>query len=351
MSTDEFLARNELLTQDERDALNEVISQKPGNALATGFSDHEAIPYDLANHDYTINSLLPVLATIHERFTHRLRIGLFELLRRDLTVVAGPVEKRSHTNLTASLQVPCSVNVIGLSPLSGPVLLIFDQELIFMVVDTFFGGTGRRYSATNIRDFTATENRFIQRLLELSFHCLQEAWEPFTALECVQLNSENKPQFITELNPTELLAVSSVQISRDTLAGSLYLALPCSSLEPIRKTLLDSVRQEQRANLNPQMSRRLLEGVKESPVDAHCFLAGFELTLSDLLALKVGDVIPVNIPSKAILRIEDVPIYSGVYGVAQGWRALKIEQVLSLPGEWTANSAHLQDFSPFEAKT
>ncbi len=351
MSTDEFFARDELLTQDERDALSEVISQKSSDSLTTGLFDHDVVPYDLANHDYTINSLLPALATIHERFTHRLRIGLFELLRRDLAVTAGPVEKRSHIDLTASLQVPCSVNVIGLSPLSGPVLLIFDQELIFMVVDTFFGGTGRRYSSTNIRDFTATENRFIQRLLELSFQCLQEAWKPFAALQCVQVSSENKPQFITEFNPTELLAVSSVQVSRDTLAGSLYLALTCSSLEPIRKTLLDNTSQEQHANLSPQLSSRLLEGVKESPVDAHCFLAGFELTLSDLLALKVGDVIPVNIPAKAVLRIEDVPIYSGVYGVAQGWRALKIEQALSHPGEWATHSATPQDFSPFEAKT
>ncbi|MCC6136015.1 MAG: FliM/FliN family flagellar motor switch protein [Candidatus Contendobacter sp.] len=351
MSTDEFLARDELLTQDERDALSEVISQKLGDGPAIGLFEHGAVPYDLANHDYTINSLLPALVTIHERFTHRLRIGLFELLRRDLTVAAGPIEKRSHTDLTASLQVPCSVNVIGLPPLSGPVLLIFDQELIFMVVDTFFGGTGRRYSSTNIRDFTATENRFIQRLLELSFRCLQEAWEPFAALQCVQVSSENKPQFITEFNPTELLAVSSVQVSRDTLAGSLYLALPYSSLEPIRKNLLDNACQEQRGNPDAQLTGRLFEGIQESPVDAHCFLAGFELTLSDLLSLKVGDVIPVNIPAKAVLRIEDVPIYSGVYGVAQGWRALKIEQALNLPGEWAATSVSPQDFSPFEAKT
>ena len=112
---------------------------------------------------------------------------------------------------------------------------------------------------------------------------------------------------------------------------------PYSTLEPMRKTLLDHPRMEA-VHPDPQLADRLLDGLKESPVDAHCFLAGFELALSELLALKVGDVISVNIPATATLRIEDVPIYSGVYGVAEGWRALKIEQALRLPGGWNGDS-------------
>ncbi len=350
MSTDELLDRDELLTQDERDALMEIVSKKSLTSSAVTGEFHEGVAsYDLSGCDYAINSLLPVLETIHERFAHRLRIGLFELLRRELTVTAGPIEKRSHTDLSTSLNVPCSVNVIGMTPLKGPALLIFDQELVFMMVDTFFGGTGRLYKASNVRDFTATESRFIQRLLDLSFQCLQEAWEPFVSLACTRINSEHKPQFITAINPGEWLAVGSVHVSRDATSGTLHLALPYSTLEPIRKTLLDHPHTES-VNPDPQLADRLLDGLKESPVDAHCFLAGFELALSELLALKVGDIISVNIPATATLRIEDVPIYSGAYGVAEGWRALKIEQALRLPGGWSGDSTLSPTFAPFEAK-
>lgn len=344
MSTDQFL------TKDERDALMEVVSKKTRRSTGSSVLTEGAQPYDLTSQDYAINSLLPVLETIHERFAHRLRISLFELLRRDLMITIGSLEKRSYTDLTTSLSVPCSVNVIGMSPLSGPALLIFDQELIFMVVDTFFGGTGRLYKSPSVREFTATETRFIQRLLALSFECMEAAWEPFTPLKCTRQDTENKPQFITALNPTELLIVSSVHISRDNISGILHLALPCSILEPIRKTLLDSLHKEH-PNPDPQHTARLYEGIKDSQVEARCFLAGFELTLSELLALKIGDVISVDIPSKAVLRVEEVPIYSGTYGVAQGWRALKVEQTLHRSGGWATPSAPQQDFSPFEAKT
>lgn len=345
MSTDEFL------TRDERDALMEVVSKKARGSSAGASAFREgALPYDLASQDYAINSLLPVLDTIHERFAHRLRIGLFELLRRDLIVTVGSIEKRSYTDLTTSLSIPCSVNVIGMEPLSGPALLIFDLELIFMIVDTFFGGTGRLYKSPSVRDFTTTETRFIQRLLQLSFGCLEEAWEPYAALKCKHLDSENKPQFITSLNPNEPLTVSSVHVSRDNIAGNLHLALPYSILEPIRETLLNSLCKEH-PNPSERLTERLREGIRESQVEASCSLAGFELTLSELLALKIGDVIPVDIPSKAVLRVENVPICNGDYGIAQGWRALKVEQPLGTPGDWIERSAPQNDFSPFAAKS
>ncbi|MCP5195771.1 MAG: flagellar motor switch protein FliM [Gammaproteobacteria bacterium] len=344
MSTDQFL------TKDERDALMEVVSKKSrSRSISSGVFRDEAQPYDLASQDYAINNLLPVLETIHERFAHRLRVALFDLLRRDLMVTVGAIEKRSYVDLTTSLSVPCSVNVIGMAPLSGPALLIFDQELIFMVVDTFFGGTGRLYKSHSARAFTTTETRFIQRLLELSFHCLEEAWEPFAILKCTREGSESKPQFITALNPTETLAVSSVHISRDNIAGVLHLALPYSILEPIRKTLLSSLHKEH-PNPSPQLTARLREGIKDSQVESHCYLTSFELSLSELLKLKVGDVIPVDIPAIATLQVENVPIYSGSYGVAQGWRALRIEQVLGRPGGLATHPVSATDFSPFAAK-
>ncbi len=344
------MSTDEILTQEERAALMEVVSKKVrGFGASPGPFLNGALPYDLSSQDYTVNSLLPVLDTIHERFAHRLRISLFDLLRRELIVTVSAIEKRSYADLTTSLSAPCSVNVITMPPLSGPALLIFDQELIFMIVDTFFGGTGRLYKSPSVRDFTTTETRFIQRLLQLSFGCLEDAWEPFTAIKCSHLSSETKPQFITAINPTEWLAVSSVHISRDNISGVMHLAMPYSILEPIRATLLDSLSKEH-PNPSVQLTERMREGIQDSQVDVHCFLAGFELTLSELLELKIGDVIPVNIPPTALLQVEQVPVYSGRYGVAQGWRALKIEQTLGRPSAVVEPPTPPADFAPFSAK-
>ena len=79
------MSADEILTQEERAALMEVVSKKVrGSGSSPGAFLNGALPYDLASQDYTVNSLLPVLDTIHERFAHRLRISLFDLLRREL---------------------------------------------------------------------------------------------------------------------------------------------------------------------------------------------------------------------------------------------------------------------------
>lgn len=344
------MSTDALLTSDEREALMKVVAnpRNRGGGTEPGISRDGAQSYDLTSQDYAINSVLPVLDTIHERFVHRLRIGLFELVRRDLSATIGSIEKRGYTDLITSLSVPCSVNVISMAPLNGPALLIFDPELIFMIVDTFFGGKGRLYKSPSVRDFTTTETRFIQRLLQLSFACLEEAWEPYAKLKCTHLNSESKPQFITSLNPSEPLTVSSVQIGCDTLAGALHLALPYSGLEPIRATLLSSYCKEH-PNPSKRFTAQLREGVQDSQIEARCSLARFELSLGDLMALRVGDIIPVNIPSTAVLRVEDVPLYSGDYGIAQGWRVFRVEQALGSPGKWPERPAG-PDFAPFAAQ-
>ena len=64
MSTDEFIDRDELLTQDERDALMEVVSKKSLTSSAVTSEFREGVAsYDLSGCDYAINSLLPVNST------------------------------------------------------------------------------------------------------------------------------------------------------------------------------------------------------------------------------------------------------------------------------------------------
>jgi flagellar motor switch protein FliM len=326
---------DEILTQDEMDALREVVAQRKVSLPYRAAPLEDAQPYELISPETNVSGILPVLETIQERFAHRLRIGLFELLRREVEVVGSSIEIRAYNDLITALSAPCSINIIGISPLSGPGLLMFERQLVFMVVDTFFGGTGRMYTTSPTRDFTPTETRFIQRLLKLTFHCLEAAWQPFTPINCVSLSVETNPQFVTAINPLEALAVTSLQIQKEDSTGNLYLALPCSMFEPVRGVLLASLNKEH-PRYSERLTRLLQDGVKDSLVDIRCTLAETELSFRDLLLLKVGDFIPMDISDEALIEIEGIPLYKGQYGVAQGWRALKIKRPLTSLG-----SAHI----------
>lgn len=323
MSTDEFL------TKDEVDALKQAMSSKPA-AQSRMYADEpeEVLTYELGSSENTITGILPILDAIHERFAHRFRIGLFELLHRDVEVTVDAVEMRDYGDFIASLNIPTSVNIVAVSPLNGPGLVVFEQGLIFAVVDTFFGGKGRMENPLKVRDFTTIETRFIQRLLQLTARALEAVWQPFIAIGWSMLGAENNPQFVTAINPQEVLMVVTLHIHMNGVTGVFHMAWPCAMFEPVRATLLASLRKEH-ASRDERLTQRLREGVKNSHIEVRGLLAETELTVAELLALKVGDFIALEVTHKAILEAEGVAVYAGQYGAVQGRRAVRVEQVLT----------------------
>jgi flagellar motor switch protein FliM len=330
------MKNSELLTQDEIEALREGLANHNAEGPGQPQEAEGILPYELISPENALSGILPVLETIHERFVHQLRASLIELLRREMEVVASPLEMRPHNDFITSLSIPCSVNIIGISPLNGLGILVLEQQLVLVLVDTFFGGTGRPYTPPRrAQDFTATETRFIQRLLNMAFHSLEAAWHPFVPVKFTSLSTESNPHFITEINPTETLVVTRAQIELDSVVGTLHLALPYALFKSMRNSLLSGFSKRPRRGHDP-VTRLLEESLKESRVNVRALLAEADLALGEILSLRVGDFIPLEIPSQAILEAEGVSLYSGQYGIAQGWRALKIDQTLtSLEGEET----------------
>ena len=76
-----------------------------------------------------------------------------------------------------------------------PSLLIFDPDLVFLVVDNMFGSDGRYHVRVEGRDFTPTEQRIIRRMLDVVFTEYQKAWEPVYPIEFVFMRSEMNTQF------------------------------------------------------------------------------------------------------------------------------------------------------------
>jgi flagellar motor switch protein FliM len=334
MSTDEFL------TKDEVDALKEAMNSQPESASLPRLEEpDEVLAYQLGSSENTITGILPILEAIHERFSHRLRVALFELLHRDVEIIIDGMETRGYSDFIATLEAPSSVNIITLEPLNGPAMVVFEKRLVFAVVDLFFGGHGRMESPLQPRDFTTTETRFIQRLLNLTSRAVEAAWEPFLVVNWKSLGSESNPQFVTAINPQEVLQVVTVRITlHEDVTATLYIALPCSMLESGRGPLLASLRKEH-ASRDKSLAKRLRKGVENSEITVRGVLAETELTVYELLSLKVGDFIPIEVTTKATLEAEGIPVYVGQYGVAQGRRALQIDHKLTPLGDQAQEDA------------
>lgn len=315
---------NDLLSQDEIDALLHGVS---GGDVETG-SDEE-IPegevrgYDFTSQDRIVRGRMPTLEMINERFARYFRISLFNMLRRAGEISVSGVQMLKFAEYVHSLFVPTSLNLVRVNPLRGTALFVLEPKLVFALVDNFFGGGGRFHTKIEGREFTPTELRVIQMVLDLAFKDLMQAWKPVIEVGFEYQGSEVNPHFANIVSPTEVVVVNTFRIELDGGGGDLHVTMPYSMVEPIRD-LLDAGVQSDRSDRDERWTRSIREEMKQARIGLRSMLVETTLSLREVNALRAGDVIPVDIPELVTIEAEDTPVFRGKFGIYNGSRAVKI---------------------------
>ncbi len=325
------MAANDLLSQDEIDALlHGVDSGDVSTEDDVEKYDGVARSFDFASQDRIVRGRMPTLEMINERFARLFRISLFNMLRRTAELSVGGVQMMKFGEYVHSLFVPTSLNIVKIRPLRGSALCVFDPKLVFIVVDNYFGGDGRYHTKIEGREFTPTERRVIQMVLEQAFNDLVEAWAPVMPVNFEFSNMEVNPQFANIVSPSEVVVVNTFHIELEGGGGDFHVTMPYSMVEPIRE-LLDAGVQSDRSEVDERWTIALREEIKSAPVQLKAMLTETTLPLKDILSLEAGDIIPIEMPEKVTLTCRDIPVFKGKYGVSRGNMAVKVVEPVCSP--------------------
>lgn len=317
---------NDLLSQEEIDALlHGVTSGDVETESDEPIDAGVAQSYDFTSQDRIVRGRMPTLEMINERFAREFRVSLFNMLRRTAEISVGGVQMLKFSEYVHTLFVPTSLNLVKVNPLRGSALFVFDPKLVFIIVDNFFGGNGQYHTKIEGREFTPTEQRIVQKILADAFSDLATAWQPVLAVEFEFLNSEVNPQFANIVSPSEVVVVSTFNIELEGGGGELHVTMPYSMLEPLRE-LLDAGLQSDRSEIDQRWVSALREEIKTAKVTLECTLGDTQLSLRDVLNMKAGDVIPLELPPLVTLTSAGVPVFRGQYGMAGGNYAVKIHK-------------------------
>ncbi|MEW6167214.1 MAG: flagellar motor switch protein FliM [Pseudomonadota bacterium] len=320
-------ATNDLLSQDEIDALLHGVDSGAVDTTPPPPTPGEARPFDFTSQERIIRGRMPTLEMINERFARLFRISLFNMLRRspELTVVG--IETAKFNEYTHSLYVPTNLNLVRIKPLRGTALIVFEPRLVFSIVENFFGGDGKLKTKIEGREFTPTEMRVIQLMLKLAFADMQEAWSPVMKVDFDYINSEVNPHFANIVSPSEIVVASKFKIELEGGGGQVHVTFPYSMIEPIRD-LLDAGIQSDRVDKDERWPLALREQIQDAEVEISSELARATISVRQLTQLKPGDVIPITLPKTIELCVEDLPLFRGSFGVANGHNAVRIGEVI-----------------------
>jgi flagellar motor switch protein FliM len=298
-----------------------AISEEEVSALLEGNSDGKVRPYDLTAH--RINRMqLPMLEAVAKGLAEKMGAALSTLVGRDAMVHFATLDSAKAVELQAALPVPSSLVSVRLKPLPGTAFISVDPTMLLVLLDGFFGGTGRAVSDSQAAVSPAAQ-RFLSLMVRSFGPGLTAAWTPVAPLEMELVKQETNPRLMQLGAPADSVLALRFTVEFGAHTGLMNWYLPESLLTPVRESLSSDgggAPARKQENWAPVLGK----AIKEAELETRAILAQAQISLGELVRLNPGDIIPIETPQHAVLLAGDIPLYRGRFGVSQGRNALKI---------------------------
>ncbi|MAV91233.1 MAG: flagellar motor switch protein FliM [Bdellovibrionaceae bacterium] len=325
---------SQVLSQSEVDALLAAVSEGEiaqgedggGGGGAGGDDDRVVVVYDLTSQDRIIRGRLPQLDVIYEKFMRSFRVSLSSALRKIATLTHASTDFLKFGEFINTLPMPTCMSVLRFNNLRGSALLVIESKLAYALVDSFFGGADRPYTKIEGKDFTPIELQIIQKVVGLALEDLEGAWASVEKIDASFVRTEINPQFVGIVPPTDIVIASTFDVELENANGTITLVIPYSTIEPIKQKLSSGFQVESDQTDKKMWTKIIRSQLMDTNVNVRVNLGESEITLKELMALKKGDVIPLDQDSKGEfnVEIEDVPKFKAFYGIHHGTVAVQV---------------------------
>jgi len=315
------------LSQEEIDALLEGVTGESQKTVEETAEAGEVRSYNISSQERIVRGRMPTMEIVNERFARNLRIGLFNFIRRSPEISVGPVQVQRYSAFLRELAVPTNFNIVAIRPLRGSGLIVCEPTLVFGVIDTLYGGIGKFQTRIEGRDFSATEQRVINRLVDVITQEYKKAWKGIYPLELDYQRSEMQPQFANIATPSEIVISTSFQLEIGEITGSVHFCMPYATMEPIRDVLYSST-QGDSIEVDRRWVNVLTREIQAAEVTLVAELARADATVEQLLAMKPGDFIELERQPRIQACVDGVPVFECQYGTHNSKYAIRIDKSL-----------------------
>ena len=324
---------SEILSQDEVDSLLDGLDSGEIETRADAEPSapvEGAMTYDFTSQDKVVRARMPTFDVINERLSREVRATLSSLLQTNVDVSANPFDSLKFSEFIRSLPVPTSLHVFKMEPLRGHGLVVFESQLVYNLIDTFFGGEALGKARVEGREFTTIEEVMIQKAVVAVLKNIETSWVPIEPVKTSLVRSEMNPQFTAIVLPTDLVIVTRFEIELEQVAGNLVVCYPYSMIEPMRHKLSSGVQAEME-EIDTNWRRMIKEVILNSEIFLRIQLGKTEITGEKLLYMQEGDVIQLDNDAGDPLScyVDGLEKLKGFIGVQRGFQAFKITEKIT----------------------
>ena len=268
---------------------------------------------------------LPMLEVVFDKFERVLSTSLRQYTADNVDVTIMNMTSVRFGDYLNQIPLPAGIVVVNAVGLDDYVLLVYESNLIYAVVDVMLGGRNSRPLPVSGRTFTAIERKILDTLTDIVLRDLSEAFGPIAPIQFKSERMEVNPRFTMISQEANVAILVTVKVNLEGREGKMQFCLPYATLEPVREQLLQQFMGEKFGQDNI-WETHLSQELYHTTVRLDAVLDELTFSLNEVLEWKIGDTIMLNAREFTPVKLEcgSVLKMTGSMGRALDFKAVKV---------------------------
>lgn len=273
---------------------------------------------------------------LHETFARNLSSYFSALTRLYCEVQIIQIEKHRYYEYTNSAPELAVCSNFDLIPMDESIdelsmLVTFDPNLGFFLIDKLLGGAGENYDLN--REFTDIEIALLENLFGKLTRQIEMSWMKHLEIDVNMKSLETNPRVIQLMLPEDIVLVVECKVMLSELNSTFKILLPSLAFESLMEKFTPKfIRTTKRHDESKEEIQKnaILNSLKSAEVELKVVLDEIELDLHDILQLEVNDIIPLSkrYDSNVTLNVDDNPWFEAKLGETKQRKAVRIEHLI-----------------------
>jgi flagellar motor switch protein FliM len=264
-----------------------VLLRADGVRGAAGYTT-KVEPYDFRNPVFLSEAELRRLRLLHEDFVRFLSARLSLYLRMELGLKMAKLTTVSYSKFTESLPNPTHLSLFKVEPLTGVGILDLNPRLALTIADRLLGGRGHSVKAE--RYLTEIEIALIEDVIVILLEEWCGQWKNEQELRPNIIGHENNGRFLQTSPRDAIVLALTLEASFGDCAEQIQIGVPYYMIEPLVKKI-QARRHKDNAVATVEKRASWQSSYDRITMPVRAEWAALELSLREITALRVGDVI------------------------------------------------------------
>ncbi|MGL3209463.1 flagellar motor switch protein FliM [Bradyrhizobium sp. BR 1433] len=276
---------------------------------------------------------LPMLEIVFDRLVRLMTTSLRNFTSDNVEVSLDRITSVRFGDYMNSIPLPAVLSVFKAEEWENFGLATVDSSLIYSMINVLLGGRrGQTQLRIEGRPYTTIETNLVKRLVEVVLSDAEQAFRPLSPVTFTIDRLETNPRFAAISRPANAAILVRLRIDMEDRGGNVELLLPYATIEPIRNVLLQMFMGE-KFGRDPIWEGHFATEVAQAEISVDAVLYEADIPLKELMKLKVGNTLPLDIRSDALVSVRcgNVTLTEGRMGRVGDRVAIRVTKNLRKP--------------------